>query len=48
MRYMCALRLNKESFAQVATLNVRRVTFKCVTEFYSLTCTGAFSEHSVK
>ena len=48
MRFMCALRLNKEPFAQVAALNVRRVTLKYVTELYSLICSGAFSEHSVK
>ena len=48
MRFMCALGLNPGAFAKAATLNVRRVTLKYVTELYSLICSGAFSEHSVK
>ena len=46
--FMCALRLNREAFIKATTLNVRHVTFNYVTELYSLICSGAFSEHSVK
>ncbi len=48
MRNLCAPRLNPRAFVNIAAPNVRHVTFNVVTEFYSLTCSGAFSEHSVK